>query len=319
MLEKLTPEQVALIPVMRERWITRALGGDNSFDKDRIHKGIDFVYALSGLKEPQFKIIVQSPWAIQYAANILPIIFKAFGEKSGDQVGAQVRAQVWAQVGAQVGDQKLKWFNYDYNGYGADAGWISFYEFFKQIRILKNEKFDKYVDFVSAGAWDCVSFQDVAIVCTRPTKVIRDARGFLHNTKGAAVEWGDGYKNYFCHGARLEAWMIEAPEKITAELALKEANSEVRRAIIEIMGLDKFLHQANPKILDKDKDAVGMPRQLMQIDLKEDEPLVAVEVNCPSTNHKYFLRVPPKIKTCSEAVAWTFGYEAKDYLPLVEA
>jgi len=29
--------------------------------------------------------------------------------------------------------------------------------------------------------------------------------------------------------------------------------------------------------------------------------------------------VPPNVKTAREAVAWTFGKEADEYLPLVEA
>ena len=147
----------------------------------------------------------------------------------------------------------------------------------------------------------------------------RDEKNFLHNTKGSAVEWEDGYKNYFYHGARIDGWIIETPEKISAEIVLKEENAEVRRCMMEVMGYQKFINQANPKILDTDKDSSGMARQLFKIDLKDDEPLIIVEVNCPSTNHKYLLRVPPAIKSCSEAVAWTFGMEIKNYIPLVEA
>ena len=315
-LEKLTKDQEALIPVVRDAWITRALGGDASFDRERIVKGVEFVYSLAKLKKPQFTIVIDSPFAAQYAANILPIIFKAIGKI---ERGAQVWDQVRDQVGAQVGDQKLTWHIFDYNGYGADAGWIAFYDFFKRIGICDKKVFDQYVDFVTAGIWDCISFQNVSIVCRRPTAVRRDDRGFMHNSTGPAVEWADGYKNYAYHGVRVPEWVIENPEKINSELVLKEQNTEVRRCMIERMGYAKLMLQANPKILDIDKDAAGMPRRLLKIDLKEDEPLVIVEVNCPSTNHNYMLRVPPQMKTCAESVAWTYGFKASDYAPLVEA
>lgn len=33
----------------------------------------------------------------------------------------------------------------------------------------------------------------------------------------------------------------------------------------------------------------------------------------------YFLRVPPQIKTASEAVAWTFGFDkVQEYAPSIE-
>ena len=76
-LDTLTPEQQALFPAIREQWITKALGGSTELDKDRAFKGIDFVYTLAKLKTPQFKIIVDSPYGLQYAANLIPIIFQA--------------------------------------------------------------------------------------------------------------------------------------------------------------------------------------------------------------------------------------------------
>jgi hypothetical protein len=37
------------------------------------------------------------------------------------------------------------------------------------------------------------------------------------------------------------------------------------------------------------------------------------------TRKLYFLTVPPGTKTCKEAIAWTFGVDAKDYHPDVES
>jgi hypothetical protein len=37
-----------------------------------------------------------------------------------------------------------------------------------------------------------------------------------------------------------------------------------------------------------------------------------------STERRYFLRVPPTIRTAAEAVAWTFGLSGQDYYPALE-
>jgi hypothetical protein len=36
------------------------------------------------------------------------------------------------------------------------------------------------------------------------------------------------------------------------------------------------------------------------------------------SRHRYWLRVPPRVRTCQEAVAWTFGVREAEYRPLVE-
>ncbi|MCV0384784.1 MAG: hypothetical protein K5799_15285 [Erythrobacter sp.] len=52
----------------------------------------------------------------------------------------------------------------------------------------------------------------------------------------------------------------------------------------------------------------------------DDEDIVMVEVQNatpePDGSRKtYFLRVPPTMSTARQAVAWTFGKEAREYAP----
>jgi hypothetical protein len=84
--------------------------------------------------------------------------------------------------------------------------------------------------------------------------------------------------------------------------------------MIERFGLDRFLSNVNAKVLDTDEK-----RSLYKIELPNDEPIVAVKVQCPSTGQIYFLRVPPQIDRCDKAVAWSFGFEkVAEYTPEIE-
>jgi hypothetical protein len=66
---------------------------------------------------------------------------------------------------------------------------------------------------------------------------------------------------------------------------------------------------------DKTEEA----RKLLRVPMKGDEDLVCVLVICPSTSRQYILRVPPTMRTCRQAIAWTAGFDnADDYHPLVE-
>jgi hypothetical protein len=108
------------------------------------------------------------------------------------------------------------------------------------------------------------------------------------------------------------------PEQLSANETLAERNAEVRRVMIERMGYLRFSQEAGAKLLDEDRDSGGA-RQLLQIDLLQDEPLVGLSCCCPSTGRQYFLRVPPKMKTCHQAAAWMAGYDDPSlYHPKIE-
>lgn len=134
-------------------------------------------------------------------------------------------------------------------------------------------------------------------------------RGLPASMAGTPLRW---------RGVPIDERTAFQPELITAKEVLAERNAEVRRVKLERMGLDRFLAEAKPEILDEDGDRGGA-RQLLRVELDGDEPLVCVLVGCPSTGRRYTLRVPPDMTTCRQAVAWTAGFDNPDeYHPVVE-
>jgi hypothetical protein len=108
------------------------------------------------------------------------------------------------------------------------------------------------------------------------------------------------------------------PETITAGEILAQRNAELRRVLLERVGFERFMREAGAEVLDRDRDAGG-DRQLLRVKLEGDEDLVCVSVLCPSTGRQYILRVPPRTRTCRQAVAWTAGFSDPElYKPLTE-
>ena len=108
------------------------------------------------------------------------------------------------------------------------------------------------------------------------------------------------------------------PGAIHADDVLNEPNQAVRRILLERMGLERFVDEAGAEVLDTDSDAGG-ERRLLEIQFDGGEPLRCVAVRCPSTGSRYVLRVPPTMRTCREAVAWTAGFTDPDkYHPVLE-
>jgi len=108
------------------------------------------------------------------------------------------------------------------------------------------------------------------------------------------------------------------PESITAKDTLATDNAEMRRVMIERMGYLEFATDAGAMVLDQDTDTGG-ERQLLKIDLEDDEPLVGLSCSCPSTGRRYLLRVPPDTVSCHQAAAWIAGFDDPElYRPLIE-
>ena len=51
---------------------------------------------------------------------------------------------------------------------------------------------------------------------------------------------------------------------------------------------------------------------------KHVENIRLVKVRDSTTKRFYLLRVPQTVWTCKQAVAWTFGMEEDDYIPIKE-
>jgi hypothetical protein len=119
-------------------------------------------------------------------------------------------------------------------------------------------------------------------------------------------------------GVPVDARIAFRPETITTAEILAERNAELRRVLMERFGFERFMVEAGAAVMDEDGDAGGV-RQLLRLKLEGDEDLVCVAVICPSTGRRYLLRVPPTMRTCRQAVAWTAGFsDPNHYKPLVE-
>jgi hypothetical protein len=126
---------------------------------------------------------------------------------------------------------------------------------------------------------------------------------------GAQVRW---------NGVNVTGQIAFHPEPLSARQALSAENAELRRVMVERIGSERFVAEANPQQLDTDVDRGGM-RRLLRVDIPDDEPWVALEVRDPSTGRTYLLRVPPEIDTCRRAAAWVAGFDnPDDYQPILE-
>ena len=170
-----------------------------------------------------------------------------------------------------------------------------------------------------ANVWDCCLLSGTALLVPVPRYHGTDERGRMHRLDGPTISWADGTAAHHVHGVRVARHVIEEPSRITSREAQAQPNLEVRRIMIERMGFGRFLGEVGATVIDHDTDGRGMPRMLVHwTPDRWSETEAYVEVTCPSTGHVYHLRVPPTIRKCAEAVAWTFELPVDEYAPLQE-
>lgn len=158
--------------------------------------------------------------------------------------------------------------------------------------------------------------REKAWLVRKPTLLERDAQGRLHSASGPCIQYRDGLGAYAWHGVHVSERLIMHPEQITRQEWVQERNAEVRRAIQERLGTERFIELVGGKQID-----AGSRGKLIEIDLgsgSRERRAHYVQVQDSSTERQYYLRVPPSITRADEAVAWTFGFTEAEYQPRQE-
>jgi len=180
-----------------------------------------------------------------------------------------------------------------------------------------------------------------------PLSFKRDGDGRLHSDDGPAYisplrcTW---YQEGKKHGLDVDAFgstcfyyenilvpprFMQDPESLTFDEVIGHANTEIRYVGMQIYGYDRMREEERFDIIDSDVAADGTERELLQCDgvfkgtngSNERITLVKVTNSTPhpdGTYKDYYLKVPPDMKTCQQAVAWTFRMEPDEYVPAQE-
>ena len=200
-------------------------------------------------------------------------------------------------------DQMLKCAESAYemwNGGNQWSAWVSYLSFFREVAKLDID-YSKFIHYEKAAihGGPRVMHREFCIVSDRPRTLKVDEQNRPHCEDGPFCEWSDGFRLYSIHGVRVPQWVVERPSEITAEKCDAEGNAEVRRIMIERIGVGKYLSESGAKLVDMDSlTLVGSaPRALVE-DKRGEKWLVGTD---GSTKRVYFMPVDPASKTCKEA------------------
>ena len=314
-IDKLTPQQEAKIDVYAQEWLKHGLNCEPA-TRAEAEAAVMEAYQAAKLPAPTEVIWARSP---QEGALLAARRANKSKEPTKEQLGSA----------------------YDNACFGQhDAGWLAFYAFCREVLGLEKETEELVPLFKLAktcGWW--YPYSDFVVLCERPLTCAVDDRQRLHCAEGPAIAYPDGFKLYVWHGIQVEERYIEHPESITVKDIQGATNAEIRRVLIERYGFDgsaryrgvgRYLKDAGAKVLDSvpndsfDHPAGLLGSRLYHMEIAGDEPITMIELQNSTpdpdgTRKTYFLEVPPTIKTCKEAVAWTFNEKPDEWQPIFES
>jgi hypothetical protein len=198
-----------------------------------------------------------------------------------------------------------------------ESGWISFFDTFKNELPEAVAPLSGLIRAVSSGGW-IFPFDNMVVCTNRPSELHRDDRNRLHNANGPALLYRDGWSIHAWHGTRVPDWCIEQPDMITVAKIQAETNQEVRRAMIEAIGGERFVDELGAECVGVDdygalyaKEVDGAKIAYARLINSTPEP--------DGSSKIYWLRVDPQSKSCHEAVGRSFlGDRWKEYRPIVQ-
>ena len=239
-IERLTPEQEALIPVYREKWRSVAFSTER-IERKQASEAVKAAYIFSGLSEPEV-IFLDSPfraWSyyfeertFQWGTTVRHLIYHGLQFNVGNigldklEFMSSLEKYLWLKLVDVLNDdvrQVTDAIEKQTKNQLSLVGEPPFVNYIKSM--LHTEEWaccSSYYDYCvsvldcECEPWEWIAYRSVAmycgwllpttkvcIVCDRPTKLSFDSEGRLHSEVEPAIQFADGFKVYAHHGKLL--------------------------------------------------------------------------------------------------------------------
>lgn len=185
---------------------------------------------------------------------------------------------------------------------------------YKELRLRPPPKFELIKKICLTGIYEALLLRDYCFISLMPSFIKTDEGNRLHSPDSPAVKFNDGYKLFFWHGVSIPSRWIDEKKSINWETIYRETNTERRRCLREILGIEKYFELiGGVNLVDADKD--GQSNEMKLFVSRRKDPFLKVrvqylEVICPSTHRKYILYPPnQRSRNVWDAKASTFSNE----------
>jgi hypothetical protein len=319
MKEELTKQEEALTLVVRDKWINKAYNDCSmGIDKSKFETGISWLYNnLVSLPNPQ----------VIYCDSIIDAIIKITMFKDFNMDVSEYPTIFEKYKNSKLKSDFLKKMDENkelkssYIGW-SNFGWISFYDYFTQIGVLNDEKFNMYQSLIESNVFETFEFENV-VFAVQPPKYILSENLLPHNTEDFAIEFNDGTGCYFINGLNVDAdlFLKLKNRKYTFSDFIKEENEETKSMILlyiesrdgteavfdfmrdNLKQVDSFMNDTKNEYLEGTTRSNRIGVYTLFKGQINDVNIAYVRCYCPSTDRMFFLGVEPSYDSAKDAIA----------------
>ena len=251
--------------------------------------------------------------------------------KVWSKVLSEVRSEVWSKVWSKVRSKvklEVRCFYPFYYGDVSCFFWVSFYDFFTRIGTINNKKFNKYCKLIKNAPFYIIGVDEgYCFISKLPKKLIRNHNGQMDSKNEPAIQFADGYCQYYVKGVSFdkELWTKAFKTGMTAKEILSVKNAEQKAILIEHYGYENIIKELDVQVIEsriRDNKFTGkknIKEELIEFEIHKGIKLRALRLDDHSQDKTYIIGVPRTMKTVLEALAWMFPVEGKNYAPEMES
>lgn len=321
MINNLTPEQEADLPLFRQRYLDISTNGVPA-NEPTLSLALGELYKLAGYETPPKLIMFDSPYQCNIAITLMKNGFKDLirNPKSlpieSDEKLVPIIARLTSATEEYIRDVLVsnarsilvgkKIWNNNYFSGSQDNYWIAYYKFAEKIGCKYNKSDSYKLDLFARISAECEWWWpfDGLVIASQKALVHWDGEGRIHNEKGLAVEYRDAYGLCFWRGTLIpNEWIMDKMPPV--ETLMHWNNIEQRRAGCEILGWDNVL----PKLQDArmiNKHNNPQVGELWEAFLPDHGKERFLKVQC-GTGRTFVIPVGIEFDTAREANAATYG------------
>lgn len=346
-IDKLTPQQEALIPIYQQKWKNIALSTE-PIDRLQAVAVIKELYSFLGLDEPEVVVCVSPAAVVNFLAeppypastrkiyDIYSDLNSPFNQKLSSQLCDALKAELRVLLSMRFTENihhlikseidnffEKRLLQYSCDGEGDIRGFMidlpqsmeSGCELNFCISVLNCNcspiRWQIFESLANNSFW-LFPYDRLAVVCDRPTKISFDDKQRPHAVMQPAIQFADGYSIYAHHGVAIpEKYALLHPQQWQTQWLL-ENNTQLRQPLIqEITDIQK-IETSLATELDSEQEFI-----LLKIDDSIDgEKIYFLKMTCPFTKEVHALfHVPTHIKSVRQAILWVnWGIEPEEFV-----
>lgn len=319
-ITELTPEQEALLPVYRDKWLKIGLSTERITYQECKEYAETLYTQILDRKKPHV-ILCNSPmeaWIKTCLWEYKLTVEKQTVEQLIEFFSTDPEIDV-KKLDPQL-QKDIKNVIYPHTSGTSWAGWSGYLDYLENVcKVELDPKWHIWKNQTNSSLMWCL--MDVCVISQKPI-TINMVNELLHCDGGPSIEYADGFSVWSLNGVAVPKWLAKTPAEQINPVKIKDVdNAEVRREFVRKVGLERIYYELKGQTLDKHvvtlktpfEDKWNCEYKLVKLDFGHDthrHALVMPNASLPEMWHIEY--VPTTCMNVEQAMNFRLGREEKE-------